>query len=322
MSPPSDSRPETLTPGGMSSCARTLPLCGSMRRISLSSPSQVACDSSPSTHVTPVTKRSDSQRAQDRASLGINLWILRARCCPTHSVPSAHAMPEGAAVGRRDGRNHAAGLRIDRLDAVAGDLVEEPAVESGPRMGGDVELAHCLAVLGDRTRRAPRRSRSRHGRRCSSRRRRGRRPAPDASCSTPPRTPCTSSAAASTASPPPLARGSPISISRSSPRRRCASTSRPTGAASPRPSTGCGPVCSSSIRSCGCIASTRTPAARSRPCSPFCASCSAGAASPCLSCTTPGRAAPASAPARPCAAHPSSTPGATATSICVATARR
>jgi len=57
------------------------------------------------------------------------------------------------------------------------------------------------------------------------------------------------------------------------------------------------------------------------PCSPICASCSVGTASPCSSCTTPGRAELASAPARPCAAPPSSTPGVTATSICVATAR-
>src|SRR5271165_4619814 len=57
------------------------------------------------------------------------------------------------------------------------------------------------------------------------------------------------------------------------------------------------------------------------PCSPICASCSVGTASPYWSCTTPGRAELASAPARPCAAPPSSTPGATATSTCVVTAR-
>src|ERR1700724_70205 len=59
-SPPSDSSPETPTPGGISSCSRTSPVRGSTRLKSLSSPSQVPCQSSPSTHVTPVTKRLDS----------------------------------------------------------------------------------------------------------------------------------------------------------------------------------------------------------------------------------------------------------------------
>jgi hypothetical protein len=59
-SPPSHSRPETPTPGGISSLSRTSPVRGSTRLKSLSSPSQVACQSSPSTQVTPVTKRLDS----------------------------------------------------------------------------------------------------------------------------------------------------------------------------------------------------------------------------------------------------------------------
>src|SRR5438874_9003294 len=59
-SPPSDSSPETPTPGGISSLSRTSPVRGSTRLKSLSSPSQVACQSSPSTQVTPVTKRLDS----------------------------------------------------------------------------------------------------------------------------------------------------------------------------------------------------------------------------------------------------------------------
>src|SRR5712691_5920265 len=59
-SPPSDSSPETFTPGGISSLPRTSPVRGSTRRKSLSSPSQVPCHSSPSIQVTPVTKRLDS----------------------------------------------------------------------------------------------------------------------------------------------------------------------------------------------------------------------------------------------------------------------
>src|SRR6185436_10724917 len=58
-SPPSDSSPETFTPGGISSFSRTFPVRGSTRLSSLSSPSHVPCQSSPSIQVTPVTKRSD-----------------------------------------------------------------------------------------------------------------------------------------------------------------------------------------------------------------------------------------------------------------------
>jgi DNA ligase-1 len=59
-SAPSDSSPETPAPVGISSRSRTFPVFGSMRLRSLSSPSQVPCQSSPSTQVTPVTKRLDS----------------------------------------------------------------------------------------------------------------------------------------------------------------------------------------------------------------------------------------------------------------------
>src|SRR5262245_19290956 len=56
-SAPSDSSPETCTPGGMAIRSSTAPVLGSRRRNSLSSPSHVPCQSSPSTQVTPVTKR-------------------------------------------------------------------------------------------------------------------------------------------------------------------------------------------------------------------------------------------------------------------------
>ena len=59
-SPPSDSSPDTPTPGGISSRSRTSPVRGLTRLNSLSSPSQVPCQSPPSIQVTPVTKRFDS----------------------------------------------------------------------------------------------------------------------------------------------------------------------------------------------------------------------------------------------------------------------
>src|SRR2546428_4088632 len=95
-SPPSDSSPDTNTPGGMSSFSRTSPVRGSTRRKSLSSPSQVPCQSSPSTQVTPVTKRLDSIVRRIAPVWGSTWWIFRSRYCPTQSVPSAHASPESA----------------------------------------------------------------------------------------------------------------------------------------------------------------------------------------------------------------------------------
>src|SRR3984893_2588488 len=59
-SPPSDSSPDTCTPGGISRLSRTSPVRGSTRLKSLSSPSHVPCQRSPSTQLTPVTNRLDS----------------------------------------------------------------------------------------------------------------------------------------------------------------------------------------------------------------------------------------------------------------------
>ena len=56
-SAPSDSSPDTPTPAGISRLSRTSPVSGSTRRKSLSSPSHVACQSSPWIQLTPVTKR-------------------------------------------------------------------------------------------------------------------------------------------------------------------------------------------------------------------------------------------------------------------------
>src|SRR5205823_14086671 len=93
-SPPSDSSPETCTPGGISILSRTSPVRGSIRLTSLSSPSQVPCQSSPSTQVTPVTKRLDSMVRRIAPVSGSIWWIFRARYCPTHRLPSAQARPE------------------------------------------------------------------------------------------------------------------------------------------------------------------------------------------------------------------------------------
>ncbi len=65
-----------------------------MWRSSLSSPSQVPCHSSPSTQVTPVTKRSDSIVRRMAPLDGSTWWIRRSRCWPTHRLPSAQVRPE------------------------------------------------------------------------------------------------------------------------------------------------------------------------------------------------------------------------------------
>ncbi|BAB49164.1 mlr1907 [Mesorhizobium japonicum MAFF 303099] len=93
-SAPSDSSPDTVMPAGRSSRSRSLPVFGSTRRRSLSSPSQVPCHSSPSTQVTPVTKRLDSTVRRIFPVSGSIWWILRSRYCPTQSVPSAQVSPE------------------------------------------------------------------------------------------------------------------------------------------------------------------------------------------------------------------------------------
>src|SRR5471032_214168 len=59
-SQPSDSSPDTPAPDGISRLSRTSPVCESICLSSLASSSQVPCQSSPSTQVTPVTKRLDS----------------------------------------------------------------------------------------------------------------------------------------------------------------------------------------------------------------------------------------------------------------------
>ena len=49
-------------------------------------------------------------------------------------------------AGRRYGGEHAAGFRIDLLDAILGDLKQMPAVEGRSRVRGDVDRAELLAA--------------------------------------------------------------------------------------------------------------------------------------------------------------------------------
>ena len=146
-SAPSDSRPDTPTPGGISRLSRTSPVRGSMRRRSLASPSHVACQSSPSTQVTPVTKRFDSIVRRIAPVSGSIWWILRSRYCPHPQGAFGPRQPRVAtAAWGRNRREHPARLRIDLVDAVLRDLEQVLAVERRAGMRGDVERAPRLSA--------------------------------------------------------------------------------------------------------------------------------------------------------------------------------
>ena len=130
-SPPSDSSPETLTPGGMSSVSRTSPVRGSTHRKSLWSPSQA------SIQVTPVTKRFGLDRA-----------------VPILPHPERLFGPREprvtAAAGRRVSGEHSAGLRVDLLDATRGEPEQVLAVEGCSRIGGDIDRAQRFPLAGSK----------------------------------------------------------------------------------------------------------------------------------------------------------------------------
>ena len=66
-----------------------------------------------------------------------------------------------AAAGRRDRGEHAAGVRIDLLDAILGDLKQVLAVEGRSGMRGDIDRAQRLRRSPDRGRSACRRRQTR-----------------------------------------------------------------------------------------------------------------------------------------------------------------
>src|SRR5262249_2271421 len=92
----SASRPLQPVPRGISRRSSTSPVSGSIRRTSDSSPSHVACQSWPSTHVTPVTKRSLLIVLSTLPVFGSTFGIFRGLYWPIQSAPSAHARPESS----------------------------------------------------------------------------------------------------------------------------------------------------------------------------------------------------------------------------------
>ena len=85
--------------------------------------------------------------AKDRACLGIDLVDLPVAILPDPERAFGPGEPRvAAAAGRRDRGQHAAGLRVDLLDAILGDLKQVPAVERRSCMRGDFDRALHLSA--------------------------------------------------------------------------------------------------------------------------------------------------------------------------------
>jgi len=78
--------------------------------------------------------------AKDRACVGIDLVDLAVPILPHPERPFGPCEPRvTAASRRRDRGEHTAGLRIDLVDSILGDLKQVLAVESGSSVRGEVD---------------------------------------------------------------------------------------------------------------------------------------------------------------------------------------
>src|ERR1700733_182378 len=85
--------------------------------------------------------------ANNRPRLGIDLMDLSVSILPHPERAFGPREPRvSAATGRRDGGEHTAGVRIDLLDAILGDLIQVMAVEGRSCMRGDIDRAQRLAA--------------------------------------------------------------------------------------------------------------------------------------------------------------------------------
>src|ERR1700692_1673780 len=87
--------------------------------------------------------------AKDTSGFGIDLMDLAAPMLPHPKRPFGPGEPRvAAATGGRNRREHVAGLRIDLVDAILGDLKQMLAIEGRPCMGGDIDRTYRFAGHG------------------------------------------------------------------------------------------------------------------------------------------------------------------------------
>src|SRR5262249_2354006 len=86
-------------------------------------------------------------RAKDRSGFGVDLMDppLPILTDPERSLGPGEARVTSAAW-RRNGAEHATGLRFALLDAILGELIEMPAVAGGAGMRGDIDWAQHRAA--------------------------------------------------------------------------------------------------------------------------------------------------------------------------------
>jgi hypothetical protein len=84
--------------------------------------------------------------AKNRPRLGIDLMDLSLLILPHPKRPFGPREPRVTAAGRWNRGEHLAGLWIDLLDAILGDLKQVPAVEGRSRISGDINRAHRLSA--------------------------------------------------------------------------------------------------------------------------------------------------------------------------------
>ena len=82
--------------------------------------------------------------AKERPCLGIDLMDLPVPILSHPERPFGPGEPRATAAGRRDRGEHTAGLRIDRLDAIPGELIKVLTVEGRSCICGDIDRAHRL----------------------------------------------------------------------------------------------------------------------------------------------------------------------------------
>src|SRR5438876_941124 len=81
--------------------------------------------------------------AKNRPCLGVDLMDLPVPILPHPERPFGPSEPRvTTAAGRRDRGEHTAGLRIDLLDAILGELKKVLAIEGRSCMRGDIDRAH------------------------------------------------------------------------------------------------------------------------------------------------------------------------------------